>query len=114
VLSDRNAKTDFRPLDASEVLRKVAALPIQSWAYKTELGKPRHVGPVAQDFHAAFGLGSTDTGITEVDLAGINMTAIQALAAENQRLKQALADTNARLERLERALAKGRDPNAAK
>ena len=122
VISDRNMKTDFRPLDAEEVLRKVSGLPMQSWAYKTEEGHPRHVGPMAQDFYAAFGLGSSDRMITELDLSGINMVAVQALAArtaelqaetekvkeleaQTRELQRQLAETNARLERIERALA---------
>jgi uncharacterized protein YaiE (UPF0345 family) len=54
--SDRNAKADFASVDAQEVLEKVAALPLQSWSYTNRPGV-KHVGPMAQDFRAAFGLG---------------------------------------------------------
>src|SRR5690606_25504784 len=53
--SDRNAKEDFRDVDAEEVLAKLSRMPIQSWRFRTEEGAARHVGPTAQDFHAAFG-----------------------------------------------------------
>jgi trimeric autotransporter adhesin len=39
----------------------------------------RHLGPTAQDFHAAFGLGGDDTGIGTVDIAGVTLLAVQAL-----------------------------------
>src|SRR5207237_1545933 len=59
--SDRNAKTEFEPVDTAAVLKRVAALPIQQWRFKTEQPGVKHVGPMAQDFHAAFGLGAVTT-----------------------------------------------------
>lgn len=102
--SDRNLKQDFQPLDGRAVLEKVVALPIQSWGYKSDPDK-RHIGPVAQDFHAAFGLnGADDTAIATVDADGVALAAIQGLnqmleaqRAENVALKQ-------RLEKLEQLL----------
>jgi hypothetical protein len=61
--SDRALKADFTAIDAQAVLAKVAQLPIDEWSYKTEGGQ-RHLGPVAQDFYAAFGLGADDKHIT--------------------------------------------------
>ncbi|HAV63354.1 MAG TPA: hypothetical protein DCY13_13435, partial [Verrucomicrobiales bacterium] len=68
--SDRNLKQDFAPVDAQAVLAKVAALPIHSWSYQAQPGQ-RHVGPVAQDFHSAFGLGEDDKSISTVDADGV-------------------------------------------
>jgi hypothetical protein len=79
VVSDRNAKTDLRELEGEEVLGKLSRMSIPSWSYKEEVGKPRHVGPMAQDFHAAFGLGSDDKSINSLDIDGINMAAVKAL-----------------------------------
>ncbi|WP_150107643.1 tail fiber domain-containing protein [Pedosphaera parvula] len=81
--SDRNLKQDFAPVDAQTVLEKVAALPIQSWSYKAQPAQ-KHVGPVAQDFHAAFGLGQDETSIATVDEGGVALAAIQGL---NQKLQ---------------------------
>ena len=39
----------------------------------------RHIGPVAQDFHAAFGLGTHETAIATVDADGVALAAIQGL-----------------------------------
>jgi hypothetical protein len=58
--SDRALKHDFRPLKTRSVLQKVARMPIESWSYKAEPSSIRHVGPAAQDFYSAFGLGLDD------------------------------------------------------
>ena len=58
-LSDRNAKDSFATISPTEVLEKVVAMPVSSWAYKTEKGVT-HLGPMAQDFYEAFKLGSDD------------------------------------------------------
>jgi hypothetical protein len=63
------------------VLDKVAALPITRWTFK-EMPGQKHLGPMAQDFHAAFGLGADDRGITTVDEGGVALAAIQGLNAK--------------------------------
>ena len=105
--SDRNAKEDFQEIDSEAVLAKVVQLPIQSWKFKTEQGA-RHVGPTAQDFRAAFGLGSNDTTIETVDADGVNMLAIQALARRTEEvaaLRDEVAELRARLDALAEQLA---------
>ena len=95
-LSDRNVKTNIAPADDAAVLDKVAALPISRWSYKSEHGV-RHVGPMAQDFYAAFKVGPDDKHITSIDEDGVALAAIKALHAENARLRAQLESTNARL-----------------
>lgn len=106
--SDRNMKTEISPVDARAVLAKVAALPIATWSYRGSQGTagPRHLGPMAQDFRAAFGLGDDDRHIAPVDASGVSLAAIQGL---NDLVHQ-LADTVAGLER---QLAEQRDETAA-
>ena len=104
-ISDRNAKADFRPIDVQDVLARVAALDITTWRYKKDTPDVRHLGPMAQDFKAAFGLGDTDRMIFPLDATGVSLAAIQAL---HQRLGAAEAendDLRERLGRLERRLA---------
>jgi hypothetical protein len=95
--SDRNAKQDFTPVDSREVLAKVVALPITEWQYKT-IEDARHMGPVAQDFRKAFGLGSDDKGISTVDADGVALAAIQGL-------NQLVEEKDAEITRLEERLA---------
>ena len=80
-LSDREAKTDFEPVNKREVLAKVAAMPVSSWHYKHNLNR-RYIGPTAQDFHKAFGLGTNDKRIGTLDSDGVMYAAIQGLVEE--------------------------------
>jgi hypothetical protein len=105
--SDRNLKEKFTPVSAREVLDKVAALPLSEWNYKADTGS-RHLGPMAQDFRAAFGLGTDERHIATVDADGIALAAIQGL---NQKLTEELtrrdtenAELKVRMERLEQLL----------
>lgn len=79
--SDRNAKTGFSAVDPQEVLRKVAALAITRWSFTNATAIP-HIGPVAQDFFAAFGVGGDDRHIATVDADGVALAAIQGLNAK--------------------------------
>src|SRR5262249_17870051 len=64
--SDRNAKEGFADVDAEAILAKVAALPLSTWRYQADREGATHLGPMAQDFHATFGLGSDDRHIATV------------------------------------------------
>lgn len=77
--SDRASKEDFEAVDGRELLSRVANLPISKWSYKSEDRSVRHIGPVAQDFAEAFGLGSDDRSITTLDAEGVALASIQAL-----------------------------------
>ena len=84
--SDRNSKENFAAINPRMVLEKVSALPITEWKYKVEADGTEHIGPMAQDFHSAFGLnGPDDTHIATVDEAGVALAAIQGL---NQKLDE--------------------------
>ncbi len=78
-LSDFRAKDAIEVVDARTVLAKVAVLPLSTWRYKTQNARYRHMGPMAQDFYAAFRLGESDTGIDTVDADGVALAAIQGL-----------------------------------
>jgi Chaperone of endosialidase/Head domain of trimeric autotransporter adhesin len=97
-LSDRNAKTNFEPVDARDVLERVAALPITRWNFKTAPATQRHLGPMAQDFYAAFNIGLEDTGICTVDADGVALAAIQGL---NQKLEVRGQKSEDRFQKLE-------------
>jgi hypothetical protein len=77
--SDRNVKENFRALDGRAILHKLSLIPITEWNYKGQGPTIRHIGPMAQDFYAAFGLGESDTTISTVDADGIALISIQAL-----------------------------------
>lgn len=101
--SDRDAKENFRPVDVKEVLDKVAALPLSQWNYKEDSSQ-RHLGPVAQDFYAAFKVGPDDKHITTVDESGVALAAIQGLNQKVDRLRSELDRRNAENTELKRRL----------
>lgn len=91
------------PVNGFDVLAKLGALPVATWRYRWEPASVRHLGPMAQDWHAVFGLGQGDTTIPMVDAHGVLVVAIQALhrqldelRAEVDRLHQQLADRSPR------------------
>jgi hypothetical protein len=100
--SDRNEKANFADVDPRSVLETLAAIPIQTWNFKSQPESVRHMGPMAQDFHAAFGLGHDDKHISTVDAAGVSLAAIQGLYQMLQEKEQQIAELQARLDRLER------------
>lgn len=77
--SDRNIKSNFAPVDNRDILLRVAGLPIETWNYNDQNPSFRHIGPMAQDFAAAFGVGEDDKHINLVDANGVALAAIQAL-----------------------------------
>jgi len=90
--SDRNLKANFRDEDGEMVLLAIADMPVQSWNYKSQDPSIRHLGPMAQDFYASFGLGEDEKRINTVDIDGINLLAIQALEKRTRELAQLKAE----------------------
>jgi general secretion pathway protein D len=97
VPSDRNIKTDFQAVDAQDILARVTALPISEWSYKADAGT-RHIGPMAQDFKAAFKIGGDDKSIAIVDASGIALAAIKGLNEKNEKLESQIKQASAQLE----------------
>jgi hypothetical protein len=107
-LSDRHHKRDIILVDARDVLNKVVNMPVATWNYDSQERSVRHMGPMAQDFHAAFGLGVRETHITTIDADGVALAAIQGLhqvMAEKDAELTSLRDRVASLEKLVQELA---------
>ncbi len=104
--SDRNLKDDITPIDSRSVLERVAQLPITQWKMKGEPAGLKHIGPMAQDFYVAFGLGDNDRYIGLGDGQGVALAAIQALYQAVREKDQQIEQLQKRLERLEAAVQK--------
>jgi hypothetical protein len=104
-ISDRNQKEGFSPIDRAEILRDVAGLDITTWSYRADPDHTRHLGPMAQDFRATFGLGGSDKSIFLVDADGVALAAIQALDAEVSALRKESASLRRKVGELEARLA---------
>ena len=103
--SDRDSKTAFTEIDPQTVLARVAALPVGGWRYKCEPDGIKHLGPMAQDFHAAFGLGDSDKAIGTVDAGGVALAAIQGLNQKVEEKDAEIQSLKARLEALEKLVS---------
>jgi hypothetical protein len=112
--SDAALKEGFEPIDAQTILARIQQLPITTWNYIADGSTVRHMGPMAQDFYAAFGLGADDTHIAPLDVNGVTLvglqelnrlfqaqeTQIEKLERENQELEQRLEAIEAQLDAL--------------
>jgi hypothetical protein len=79
------------PVNGFEILAQVVDLPISTWRYHWEDPQVRHLGPIAQDWAASFGLGENDTTIALVDANGVALVSIQALYRHVSELRRELA-----------------------
>ena len=116
-VSDVNVKENFTAVSPQEILMRLNELNITSWNYISDPDST-HIGPTAQDFYAAFGVGVDDQHISSIDTGGVALVAIQALnqqllaqnatieqlTEQNERLQQQNADIMARLDALETML----------
>ena len=92
--SDANLKENFAPVDGAWLLDQLVAMPVSTWSMRGDADATPHVGPTAQDFHGAFGLGGDDTTINTADAQGVALAAIQqlhALVTEQRTQIEALA-----------------------
>jgi hypothetical protein len=87
VSSDKHVKENFVQINPQSVLERLSAIPISTWNYKENDGGNMHMGPMAQDFYAAFGLGTDNKHISTVDADGVAFASIQALYQQNQSLQ---------------------------
>ncbi len=76
-VSDRNVKHAVKPVSPKGVLARLMNVPVSTWAFNGN--ERRQMGPMAQDFFRAFGLGDSDRSINSVDAQGVAFAAIQGL-----------------------------------
>ena len=77
--SDREPRKTSIPADGKDILQRLAAMPLFSWNFKGADPTIRSLGPTAQDFYAAFGLGRNDKSIANVNMEGVALAAVQGL-----------------------------------
>lgn len=105
IVSDRNAKENFATVDPQEVLAKVVAMSVSKWNYKTAKDAV-HIGPVAQDFHAAFDLnGKDDRHISVLDEGGVALAAIKGLNQKLDEKDAQIQKQNAEIQSLQQSIA---------
>jgi hypothetical protein len=99
VNSSRATKTAIATPDPGSILDRIKALEVAEWERRDVPGA-KHIGPMAEDFHAAFGYGKYKKGgkhpdeaamIAPSDVAGVALAAVQALLARVEALETRLA-----------------------
>ena len=103
--SDRNLKENIIPSEGGEILRRLVQIPVSYWNAKGGDAANRHLGPMAQDFYAAFGLGTDDTHINTGDLDGVALASIQGLYQLLQEKDTKIKEQDTRIEKLEKLIA---------
>jgi hypothetical protein len=111
-LSNVHAKQDFAAVDGQQVLLRLRDVPILTWRYRADASGVRHMGPTAQDFFAAYGLGQDEQHIAPLDANGVTLAAVQELDrmvqardAQITTLERQNAELSERLARLEQIVA---------
>jgi hypothetical protein len=108
----------FAQVEGEDILMRLRGVPVSTWSYRAESDDVRHLGPTAQAFRAAFGLGNDDRSIATVDADGVALAGVKALDArtaaqqarvdalerENAALRGETAELRARLDAIERML----------
>lgn len=117
--SSKTFKENFRPVDGEDILMRLRRVPVNYWNYREEQRGVQHIGAFAEDFAAAFPVGSDSLAISHLDADGVNMAGVKALDARTERQaqeiqalqgelaaeRQARAELEARIARLEALLA---------
>jgi trimeric autotransporter adhesin len=102
VISDRARKENFLALDGEDVLLRLRAVPVSRWQYRDEENRSTwHIGPMAQDWHAAFALSDDPLTINQGDFDGVNLAAVKALEARTAAQAEQLVEQTARIRALE-------------
>jgi hypothetical protein len=104
-LSDAASKRAIEPVSGRSVLRRLASVPISTWSYRSQERSIRHIGPMAQDFHRAFGVGEDRRHISSIDADGVALAAIKGLSRELAAERRRRQEQERRLDRLEARLA---------
>jgi hypothetical protein len=105
--SDRDMKENFKTVDSIEVLERLSEIPIQRWNAKGTSSEVDHMGPMAQDFYAAFGLGEDERSIGTMDVDGVALAAIQGLYAISQEQAEQIEDLRVENTSLRKQLGAG-------
>ncbi|MGB8509001.1 MAG: tail fiber domain-containing protein [Pyrinomonadaceae bacterium] len=90
--SSRYTKENFSLVSGDDVLARLRKVPVSTWNYISEGRQTRHLGPMAEDFYGAFGLGVGKTSIGVQDAVGVSLAAVKALDARTFELQRKTAE----------------------
>jgi hypothetical protein len=96
-------------LDGDDLLARIQQLPVRSWYYRGTGEK--HIGPVAEDFVAAFDVGVTTDGgdrddkyLATGDVAGVALAAVKELMKKLEEKSEEIEVLKSRIAELEESM----------
>ncbi len=98
--SSREWKTNFEPLDSRDILSRLMKMPVTRWQFDEDSDE-HHIGPTAEDFYEAFGLGHSKQYIATTDADGVALAAIQGLHQKLEEKETEIEEMQEKLKRLE-------------
>ncbi|HEU0299670.1 MAG TPA: tail fiber domain-containing protein, partial [Longimicrobium sp.] len=103
--SSRTLKENYEPVNGEDVLMRIRSVPVTTWNMIGGDANVRHLGPVAEDFWGAFGLGLGETAIGLGDIDGVTFAGVKALEARTVDLQQQLDRRTSQVLELEAQVA---------
>lgn len=103
--SDKDQKEDRKPMKGKLALSMARKLPVDTWAYKKDSqwadGGQTHIGPMAQDAHAAGGdqLAPGGKVIDLISMNGLTLAAVQQVDKNQQQLEKKVVALSQALKR---------------
>lgn len=105
--SSRSFKDNFTSYNREDLFRKISSMPLEFWQYRNS--DERHIGPMAEDFSAAFDVGiirETDGQrenqyLAAGDVAGVALAGVKELIQLVNELKEENQELKSRIEELE-------------
>lgn len=92
-------------VDTSKILETVSQLSMPKWYYKANGESIQHIGPIAEEFQAAFGLnGGVSDKIATVDLSGVALASIQELSKQIKQKDSEIAELRQELAEIKQLL----------
>jgi hypothetical protein len=99
--SSRALKENYAPVDGEELLRRIRGVELNRWTLIDDPARTPHLGPFAEDFHAAFGLGDDPKAIGHQDIDGVNFGGVQALDARTLQMQSRMDQQARQIEQLQ-------------
>jgi hypothetical protein len=100
--SSRDIKENFTPVSPQDILQRVIQMPLTAWNLK-QVPNERHIGPIAEDWWALFGLGMDDKHVSVNDVGGVALAAIKGLHQEVLEKDATIAQLRQTVDRLQQA-----------
>ena len=99
--SSRALKENYAPVDGEDLLRRIRGVELNRWTLRDDPARTPHIGPFAEDFYAAFGVGADPGAIGHQDIDGVNFGGVKALDARTLQMQSRMDEQARQIEQLQ-------------